>query len=183
MGTLKRWTRRLRYLVFRSIEERELDEEMRLHIDLEARDLIEQGMNPEEARRQARLSFGGVDRYREWVRDARGVLWLDQLRQDLSFAVRTLRRSPGFAAGALLVLALGIGATTTAFGVVDAVLLQPLPYPQPEQLVRVWPASPRTGVDRRTFSIPDFRDWRDRTNTLTDLALYTTLPSLSLIHI
>lgn len=177
MGMLTKWTRRLRYLLFRSDEEREVDEEMRLHIDLEARDLIEQGLSPEEARRQARLSFGGVDRYREQVRDARGVLWLDQLRQDLSFAVRTLRRSPGFAAGALLVLALGIGATTAAFGVVDAVLLRPLPYPQPEQLVRVWPASPTTGVERRTFSIPDYRDWRDRSDALTELALYSTLPS------
>ena len=64
MGMLTKWTRRLRYLLFRSDEERELDEEMRIHIDLEARDLIEQGMSPEEARRQARLSFGGVDRYR-----------------------------------------------------------------------------------------------------------------------
>lgn len=177
MGMLTKWTRRLRYLLFRSDEERELDEEMRIHIDLEARDLIEQGMSPEEARRRARLSFGGVDRYREQVREARGVLWMDHLRQDVSFAVRTLRRSPGFAVGALLVLALGIGATTAAFGVVDAVLLRPLPYPEPEQLVRVWPASPTTGAERRTFSIPDYRDWRDRSDALTDLALYSTLPS------
>lgn len=177
MGWMKSWMRRLRYLLFRSEAERELDEEMRLHIDLEARDLIEQGMSPEEARRQARLAFGGVDRYREQVRDARGVLWLDQLRQDVGFALRTLGRSPGFAAGALLVLALGIGATTAAFGVVDAVLLQPLPYPQPDRLVRVWPASPETGADRRTFSVPDYRDWRDRSRSLTGLALYSTLPS------
>ncbi|MEJ2540773.1 MAG: ADOP family duplicated permease, partial [Gemmatimonadota bacterium] len=177
MGWMTSWMRRLRYLLFRSVEERELDEEMRLHIEMETRDLIARGEDPEEARRRARLAFGGVDRYREEVRDARGILWLDQLRQDLTFAVRTLRRSPGFAAGALLVLGLGIGATTTAFGVVDAVLLRPLPYPAPDQLVRVWPAAPETGTDRRTFSVPDFRDWRERSGTLTDLALYSMLPS------
>ena len=177
MGWMTSWMRRLRYLLFRSAEERELDEEMRHHIELEARDLVERGMDPAEARRQARMAFGGVDRYREEVRGARGVLWVDQLRQDLAFAFRTLRRSPGFAAGALIVLALGIGATTTAFGVVDAVLLRPLPYPAPDQLVRVWPAAPETGVERRTFSIPDYRDWRDRSATLSGLALYSTLPS------
>ena len=177
MSWMTSWLRRVRYLIFRSAEERELDEEMRLHIEMETRDLVEKGVAPEEARRQARLAFGGVDRYREEVRGARGVLWLDHLRQDLSFALRTLRRSPGFAAGALLVLGLGIGATTTAFGVVDAVLLRPLPYPEPDQLVRVWPAAPETGQDRRTFSVPDFRDWRDRSTSLSGLALYSTLPS------
>jgi predicted permease len=173
---MTKWLRRLAYLVFRTREERDLDEEMRHHVDLEAAELVSRGMDPLEARRRARIVFGGVDRYREEVRGARGVLWMDQVRQDLGFAMRTLRRSPGFAAGALIVLALGIGATTTAFGVANAVLLRPLPYPEPDQLVRVWPAAPELGQDRRTFSVPDFRDWRDRTTTLSPLALYSTLP-------
>ncbi len=149
---------------------------MRLHIELEAEDLIRQGIAPRVARRRALLAFGGVDRHREAVREARGVLWLDQLRQDVEFAFRSFRRSPGFAIGAVLLLGVGIGATTTAFSVVNAVVLKPLPYPAPEELVRVWPAAPETGALRRTFSVPDFRDWRDGSRALDQLALYSDLP-------
>mgnify|MGYP001033083978 CR=1 FL=1 len=171
-----RWMRRIRYVAFRTEEEREMEEEMRLHIQLETDDLIRRGVEPGEARRRATITFGGVDRHREAVREARGVLWIEQLRQDVGFALRTLRRSPGFGIGAVLLLGIGIGATTTAFGVVDSVVLKPLPYASPDELVRVWPAAPETGQLRRTFSVPDFRDWRDGAETLDHLALYSDLP-------
>lgn len=102
---------------------------------------------------------------------------MDGMFQDLKYAFRTLRRAPGFGVGAVVLLAIGIGATTTAFGVVDTVVLKPLPYPAPDELVRVWPAAPETGALRRTFSLPDFRDWRDGTETLDELAVFSDLPS------
>lgn len=176
MAWMKRWMRRLAYWLGRAREERELDEEMRFHMDMEARCLVEEGVAPGEARRRAAVAFGGVDRYREQVRDARGVGWLDDLGRDVGFALRTLRRSPAFTLFGLLVLALGIGATTAVFSVVQGVLLRPLPYPAPQQLVRVWQAIPARGALRTTFSVPDLRDFSQRSTTLSHVAGYTTLP-------
>src|SRR5260370_1478512 len=114
-----------------------LERELRFHLDQHAGDLTAQGHSPEEARRQARLAIGGPEQVKENCRDARGTRWVEDLLQDFRYAIRSLRRQPAFATVALLTLALGIGATTVMFTVINGVLLTPLPYPDAGKLVAV----------------------------------------------
>ena len=136
----------------RSKLEAQLDKELRFHLEQHTADLIARGIDPVEARRQARLEIGGPEQVKEQCRDARGTRWLEDLLQDFRYALRTLRQRPGFAAIALLTLALGTGATTVMFTVINGVLLKPLPYPEPGKLVQ---------VDEQTKGIVDYR-WGDR---------------------
>jgi predicted permease len=117
--------------------EAQLDKEMQFHLDQHASELIARGQNPEEARRAARLALGGPEQVKEMCRDSRGTRWLEDLFQDVRFALRMLRKNPGFAAVALLTLAIGSGATTVMFTVVNGVMLKPFPYPEPDKLLRV----------------------------------------------
>jgi predicted permease len=118
--------------------EEQLEKELRFHIEEYAADLIAHGQDPAAARRQARLALGGPEQVKEACRDARGTRWVEDLWQDFRYALRTLRKAPGFAAVALLTLALGIGATTVMFTLIDGVLLKPLPYPDPGRLLGVY---------------------------------------------
>ncbi|MFN2564674.1 MAG: ADOP family duplicated permease [Gemmatimonadaceae bacterium] len=138
--------------------ERDMEEEMRFHVEMEAADLAARGMDAAEAHRVALVGFGGVTRFKEEGLEARGARWLAEAGQDVRYAVRTLRRNPAFAVVAVLTAALGIGATTAVFSAVDGVLLKPLPFPNPEQLVTVWSANLRQGDEPFTSSPPDFRE-------------------------
>ena len=160
------WWRRLWR---RSELEAQLDAEMRFHLDQHAADLIARGVDPEEAARRARLALGGAEQVKEQCRDARGTRWLEDFLRDVRYALRTFRQLPGFAALALLVLALGIAATTVMFTVIEGVLLRPLSYPQPDRLVTLHLVTDAFG-ETRGASYPDFLDIRRASRSLTTAA-------------
>jgi putative ABC transport system permease protein len=171
MRWLARFRRRVRLMIRRDLAEREMDDEMRFHLDMEADELTRFGATARDAQRLARLQFGGVARYKDEAREARFGRWWEELRQDVRYASRTLVRSCGFAAVAMATLALGIGANTAIFSVVESVLLRPLPYARPAQLVAV--ASVIHGTPT-AVSPPDFMDWRRDARSFSQLAAYFT---------
>lgn len=167
---LKRWLRAL----FRKAEmERELDDELRFHLEKEVEQNRARGMNPEEARWAALRSFGGVEQVKEESRDVRGVRLVEELWQDLSYSVRVSIRKPAFTLTVVITLALGIGANTAIFSVVNAVLLRKLPFKNPDQVMWVW--STRTDRDKTPFSLPDFIDYRDQNQTLDQIAAFSSI--------
>ena len=162
MSMLSDLVERVRSIIFRGRDERELAEELRFHTDMDAELLQGSGLSAGEARRQSALMLGGVERVKEDVRDARGTRLFHDAGRDFGFAVRTLLRNPGFASVAILTLAVGIGGTMAVFSAVDAVLLQPLPYQQPGQLVRVYYSEARRREERGFVTPVHFLDYRER---------------------
>src|SRR5436189_760860 len=145
----------------RSQTENDLEEELRSHIQLCADDLERFGLGRAEAERRARIEFGGPERFKEECRDELAGNFIDVLLQDLRFGLRMLRKSPGFAAVVILTVALGIGATTAMFSAVEATLLRPLPYAQPEQLVSIQADLPGLGANDVGISQPEWRDLQE----------------------
>jgi predicted permease len=170
---------RLRALALNRREEAELDEEMRFHIERETVKLLGQGLDAREARREAHRRFGGVDRMRERTRDERGTRWLEDTARDLGLAARRLARAPGFSAVTIGTLALGIGATTAMFSLVDGVLIRDLPYPDADRMVSVWERS-ETGEPRHA-SYLNFSDWRREASSFDALAAYTPPAPLTVL--
>ena len=147
--TIRRLLTRLLAL-FRSTRiERELDDEVLAHLELAERDAIARGLDPLEARRDARRQFGGIEQMKEVHRDDRSPRWVENVIKDARYGLASLRRDPLFSVVAIGVLALGIGANTAVFSIVDAVLLKPLPFPNPERIVRMWEKTP-AGVNSTT---------------------------------
>lgn len=165
----KRW----RALFRRHEVERELEAELRFHLERDTAENLKRGMSPEEARFAALRSFGGVDQSREECRDARGVRLLEEFLWDVRYGMRMLAKQPGFTCVAVLTLALGIGANTAIFSVVNSVLLRELPFKNPDQLMWVW--SNRSDRDKAPFALPDFLDYRDQNQTLEDIAAFSNI--------
>ena len=165
---------RIRSLFFKADVERELDEELQYHFEREVEERGAAGVPDHEARVAARRSMGAVTQNMEACRDMRGLNVIDHGMQDLRFALRQLLKNPGFACTAILVLTLGIAATVTIFGFVDAALVRPLPYEAPSRLVHAFGTHPETAQSqgRGAVSYQDFRDWRERSRTFRLMAAY-----------
>jgi predicted permease len=166
-------TTRIRALRRRSEMERELDEELRHHIEQQTEQNIRMGMSPEEARGAARKSFGGVEQAKERSRDTRGVRWLEELWQDLRYGAHMLLKNPGFTLIAVITLALGIGANAAIFSVVNAILLRPLPFKESDRLV--WLYGAQAQIRGSSHSPADFLDYQAQNRSFEQMAAVRNL--------
>ena len=151
--------------------EHELDEELGAHLEMLAAENVSKGMSPEEARYAARREFGGVEQMKEIYRERRGLIMVETMFQDVRYGLRMLVKNPGFTCTAILMLALGIGATVTIFAFVDAALIRPLPYPNPTRLVAVTESIAL--FPRANLSYPDYLDWKKLNKVFTSLDVWT----------
>ena len=173
---MKRYVRRFKSLFHRRRLEQELQDELRSNIDIDQHQRVQNGESSEEARYNARRDFGNSLRTAEDVRETWYMAGLDRFLQDVRYALRQVRRNQGFAAVAILTIALGIGANTAIFSIVNAILLKPLPYKNSDRLVRIVENIPPSesvtgGPERATGMSPDeFQEWRSKTKTLSGMA-------------
>jgi predicted permease len=165
---LRRTVRRLLAEFRKRNLERELEDEILAHLELAESEAIAAGLSPEEARREARRKFGGIENMKEQHRDQRSIQWIENLLRDFRYGMGALARDPGFAAVTIGLLALGIGANAAMFSIVNAVLLKPLPFPEPERMVRVWESTPagRNGTTTLTFL-----DWKRQSDLFEALSV------------
>ena len=163
---------RLRALFRRESVLRDIEEELRIHVEMETEINIKRGMPPDEARAVALKSFGNLGRNTERGYDIRGGGWLETFWQDLRYGARMLFKQPGFTAIAVLTLGLGIGANITIFSVVNAVLLRPLPYPDSDRLIYLWSAAPKQNISERASAYANFSEWRAQNTSFEDLAVF-----------
>jgi len=181
MRSLRAWFLRLGGLFGKQRQERELSAEMESHLALHIEDNLRTGMSPERARREALMKLGGVEQTKEDVRERRSLPFMETLLQDLNYGARMLRKNPGFSAVAVLSLALGIGANTTIFTVVNAVLLNPLPVREASRLVQMDTVDAKTHVtqaraSKMGISFPNARDYQQKNDVFSGLAAWTGAP-------
>jgi len=177
MSRLRHTTGRLRAFFTRRQLDTDLDAELTAHIDLAVDEYIERGMTPEQARRRAMLDFGGMQQAREQHREARGLMSLDILLQDLKYTLRTLGRDPGFTAVAVLILALAIGANIAVFSVVDTLMLRPLPFQNAQQLLWIAPPPTKCGLSCATYSTDAYDEFRAGSRSYQDVTGYFAFSS------
>ncbi len=170
MKSLMRLRSFFRNLLRRGSADGDLEAELHAHLELLSEEKLREGLPPDEARRAARIELGGVEQVEEEVRDARAGAWLEAFVQDLRFGARQLRRNRGFTAVAVVTLALGIGANTAIFSVVNAVLLHKLPFPQPERLVTIAEIDPDS-INNVTVDFTTTHDLRERSRSFQSLSL------------
>ena len=156
---------------WRQRKDKELDAEIRSHLDEAIRDRIARGESPEQAHTNALREFGNVGLVKEVTRAMWGWASLERLMQDLRFGLRMLRKNPSSTLLAILTLALGIGANTAIFSVVNAVLLRDLPFADAERLVMIWETHP--DIPSAPVSIPDFQDWRAQAHSFEEMTVHS----------
>lgn len=168
---------RLGGIVRRGRIERRLDDEMRFHLDMLAERHTASGVAPDEARRRALVEFGGTERFKDEAREEYRSRIIDELGQDVRYGARVFRHHAGYTLAAVLTFALGIGASTAVFSVVNAVLLRALPYATPDRLVVLWERHDGRGLDRNVAAVPTFEAWRDRSQSFEAMAGLVPYPA------
>ncbi len=164
------WITRLRGMLRRERLDQDLDEELRAHLEMRAADNVAAGMSPGQARQEAQKRFGNTTLHKEDTREVDILGWLDEVARDFRHALRMLLRNPGFTVVAVLTLALGIGANTAIFSIINSVLLHPLPYHDPDNLVMVWESNSQHPKPHNTVSPPNFLDWQSRNTVFSSMA-------------
>jgi len=172
MKYLRTFVARLIGLFTKNAQDLEFNRELESHLQMHIDDNVRSGMSPEEAHRQALIKFGGVEATKESVRESTRLLWVENAMQDVRYALRGLRLNPGFATTAILSLALGIGSALAIFTVADNVLLRPLPYPQPSQLVMLWEKNSRNHNIHNVVAPADYFDWRAQSDVFSSMAAF-----------
>jgi putative ABC transport system permease protein len=174
MTTHREWIQRVRGTLRPGRSDADLEEELRLHLEMAGEDARRRGVPAAESARTARLRSGSVVPAIDALRDQRGLPWLDDLRRDVRHGLRSLRRSPGFTAVALVTLALGIGANTAIFSILNGVILRPLDYPRPEQLMRLTGHFPVAGSTGTGLSHPEYVEFREMNRSFAHVGAFTT---------
>src|SRR5712672_3001316 len=172
VNVFKRFRSFFRVLTRRRDFEDGMSEELRFHIEQWTDDLVRSGMSQRKAARLIRMELGSLDNIKAYCRETFGVHLFDELRRQLSYAARLLRKTPGFTATALLTLAICLGANLTIFAVIDSVLLRPLPFPEPDRLMTIFNTYPKAGVERDGSSLTNYYERRGRIPAFASLSIY-----------
>jgi putative ABC transport system permease protein len=175
MRILREWIHRLWGTLLPKRRDSDLEQELRVHLELAAEDARRRGLNATDSARAARLKAGGPSQAMDALRDQRGVPWLDDLTRDAHHGVRILRRTPVFTVVALLTLALGIGANTAIFSIVNGVILRPLSYPKPEQLMYLTTEFPALGLTGNALSVQEYLEFRQINQSFAMVGAYRTI--------
>jgi predicted permease len=175
MKSLRAWMKRLAGVFATTKADREFDAELESHLQLHIDDNLRAGLSPAEARRRALVALGGVAQATEQYRDRRGLPGLESLIRDVRFGLRSLARTPGFTAAAIVILGLGIGANSAIFTVVNAVIVRPLPFADADRIMRLWQTPPQSlfaGESTFPLSPANFIDWEAQTTSFERMAIY-----------
>ena len=175
MRKLREWILRIGGLFNKSLKDHELDKEIESHLELHIEDNLRLGMTADEAKRQAMIKLGGIESMKEAYRDQRGLQWLETLWIDVRYGARQLRKNPGFTAAAVLTLALGVGACTAIFGLINAALLRTLPFPDSDRLIVVWADNPglKLGISQIPLANADIAAWREGSKTFRRVSAFS----------